>query len=124
MKRNRIEDQIQRAVIQHLRERGAPGIVFWHTPNGGHRRKTEAAILKGLGVRAGVSDIIIIHKSRVFALELKAPEGRPTESQMQFISDLNAAGGFGCIVEGLDKAIKVLETWGLLRGQASLRSAA
>ena len=124
MKRNRIEDQIQRAVIQHLRERGAPGIVFWHTPNGGHRRKTEAAILKGLGVRAGVSDIIIIHKSRVFGLELKAPDGHPTESQMQFISDLNAAGGFGCIVEGLDSAIKVLETWGLLRGQASLRSAA
>lgn len=124
MKRNRIEDQIQRTVIQHLRERGAPGIVFWHTPNGGYRRKSEAAILKGLGVRAGVSDIIVIHNGRVFALELKAPEGRPTESQMQFISDLNAAGGFGCTVEGLDRAIKVLETWGLLKGAASLRSAA
>lgn len=125
MKRQRIEDDIQRAVIQHLRERGAPGIVFWHTPNGGKRNKTEAAILKGLGVRAGVSDIVCIHKSRIFALELKAPNAKPaTESQMQFISDLNAAGGFGCIVVGLDKAIKVLETWGLLKGTASLRSAA
>lgn len=120
----RLEDHIQRAVIQHLRERGAPGVVYWHTPNGGHRRKAEAAILKGLGVRAGVSDIIAIHKGRVFALELKAPEGRPTESQMQFISEINAAGGFGCIAHGLDKAIKVLETWGLLKGNASLRGAA
>lgn len=124
MKRNRFEDDIQRAVIQHLRERGAPGVVYFHVPNGGQRSKTEAKILKGLGVRAGVPDIIIIHNSRVFALELKAPDGRPTESQMQFISDLNAAGGFGCIVVGLDKAIKCLETWGLLRGVASLRSAA
>lgn len=119
MQRNRIEDQIQRTVIQHLRERGERGIVYWHTPNGGHRRKTEAAILKGLGVRPGVSDIIAIHRGRIFALELKAPEGRPTESQMEFISDLNAAGGFGCIATGLDQAIKCLETWGLLRGTAA-----
>ncbi len=121
----RPEDNIQRAVIQHLRERGAPGIVFWHTPNGGKRSKAEAAILKGLGVRAGVSDIICVHNSRIFALELKAPNAKPpTESQMQFISDLNAAGGFGTIAVGLDKALKCLETWGLLRGVASLRSAA
>lgn len=124
MKRNRIEDQIQRAVVQHLRERGSPGIVFWHTPNGGYRRKSEAAILKSLGVRAGVPDIICVHNSRIFGLELKAPGGRQSESQMQFASDLNAAGGFCCTVEGLDRAIKVLETWGLLRGTASLRSVA
>jgi len=113
----RIEDDIQRAVIQHLKERGVPGVVYWHTPNGGKRRKTEAAILKGLGVRAGVSDLIFVHNSRIFALELKAPEGRPTESQMEFISDLNAAGGYGCIAHGLDRALKALETWGLLKGR-------
>lgn len=114
----RPEDNIQRAVIQHLRTRGVHGVVFWHTPNGGQRNKTEAKILKGLGVRAGVSDIICIHKSRVFALELKAPGGGATESQMQFISDLNAAGGFACIATGLDQALRCLETWGLLRGTA------
>lgn len=119
MRRNRIEDDIQRTVIRHLKERGAPGLIYWHTPNGGHRRKTEAAILKGLGVRAGVSDIIAIHNGHVFALELKAPNGRPTESQMEFLSDLNSAGGFGCIASGLDQAIACLERWGLLRGRAA-----
>ncbi len=119
MRRNRIEDDIQRTVIRHFRERGSPGVVYWHTPNGGFRRKAEAVILKSLGVRAGVSDIIAIHKGRVFALELKAPAGRATESQMEFISDLNAAGGFACIAHGLDPALKCLETWGLLRGRAA-----
>jgi len=31
---------------------------------------------------------------------------------MQFVSDWNAAGGFACIVVGLDQALKTLETWG------------
>jgi hypothetical protein len=117
MPRRRSPEQvIQRSVVQHLRQRGAPGMVFWHTPNGGKRRPIEAAIFSGLGVRAGVSDIIAVHHGRVFGLELKAPNGRPTEAQMQFASDLNAAGGFACITSGLDEALRVLERWGLLRG--------
>ena len=120
----RVEDAIHRTVVEHLRTRGVPNMVFFHVPNGGKRSKVEAAILKGFGVRAGVSDLIIIHRGRVYALELKAPNGRPTKEQMQFMSDLNLAGGFGCIAEGLDQAICVLECWGLLRGKASIGRAA
>lgn len=107
---------MQRAVVQHLRTRGAAGLVFVHVPNGGKRKPIEAAIFKGLGVRSGASDLLLWHRGRSFALELKADGGRATEAQMQFISDFNAAGGFGCIVEGLDRALKTLETWGCLRG--------
>lgn len=118
IKRKRPEEQIHRTVVQHLKVRAVPGLLWWHTPNGGKRNYVEAAKFKALGVRPGVSDIIAIHKGRVFALELKADEGRATEAQMQFIADLNTAGGFGCIASGLDQAIKVLETWGLLRRTA------
>jgi hypothetical protein len=114
---HRPEDQLQRTVCQHLRQRGAPGLV-WHTPNGGKRRPVEASILKGLGTRAGVADLIFVHRGRPFALELKADEGRPTVEQIAFVSDFNGAGGSAAIVNGLDRALRTLETWGLLRGTA------
>ena len=92
-RRNRPEDSIQRAVCEHLRTRGSAGLVWWHAPNGGKRNRIEAAILKGLGVRAGVSDLIAVHQGRAFALELKAEGSRPTEAQLQFIDDFRVAGG-------------------------------
>ena len=112
----RPEDQIQRAVFQHIRLRGVPGLVAWHTPNGGKRKPIEAAIFKGLGVRSGVSDIIAVHDGKIFALELKAEGGRPTETQLEFLADMSRAGAFTGLVTGIDQAIKTLETWGLLRG--------
>lgn len=110
------EQQIQRAVVQHLRARGAPGLVFTHVPNGGYRKPIEAAIFKGIGVRAGVADLLLWRAGHSYALELKAPGGRPTESQLQFLSDMDKAGAFTCLCDSLDRALKVLETWGLLRG--------
>lgn len=110
------EQQIQRAVVQHLKVRGVAGLVFIHVPNGGKRKPIEAAIFKGIGVRAGASDLLLWQGGKSFALELKAPGGRPTEAQLEFIADMQQAGAFTCICEGLDPALRVLESWGLLRG--------
>jgi hypothetical protein len=120
-RRTRPENQIQRAVFDHLRVRGAPGLVAWHTPNGGARRPIEAAIFNSLGVRAGASDVIAVHDAKIYALEIKAPGGRPTESQLEFIADMEAAVAYCCLAEGLDRALAVLEAWGLLRGQSISR---
>jgi hypothetical protein len=113
------EHSIQRAVCQHLRQRSASGLVWFHVPNGGRRSPVEAAIFNGLGVRAGVSDLILLRDGRAFALELKTERGRPTAAQMQFISEFRAAGGEASIASGLDQALRTLETWGLLRGRAA-----
>lgn len=115
----REEDQIQRAVVQHLRARGMPGLVFFHVPNGGRRGKVEGAIFKGLGVRAGVSDLILVHAGKIFALELKTETGRPTETQLAFLQDIDRAGAYTAIAPGLDRALHTLEMWGLLRGTAA-----
>ena len=117
-RRQRPEAAIQRAVFQHLRGRGATGLFAFHVPNGGYRRPTEAAILKGLGVVAGVPDVILIHRGRCYAMELKAEGGRPTETQLAAVAAMEAAGAYCCIAEGLDRALAVLEGWGLLRGRA------
>src|SRR6516165_9062188 len=113
----RPEDAIQRAVFQHLRARGAPNVFAFHPANGGYRKPVEAAILKGLGVVAGVPDVIAIHKGRCYAMELKAEGGRPTEKQLACIAALREAGAFTCIAEGVDRAIACLEGWGLLVGR-------
>lgn len=120
MSMQRNEQAIHQTVVAHLKQRGVPGLVFFHVPNGaflGGKRVIQGSIMKSLGTRAGVADLILLRNSNAYALELKAEGGRPTEAQMEFMSDWISAGGFGCIVDGLDRALKVLETWGLLVGK-------
>jgi hypothetical protein len=117
--RRRPEAAIQRAIFAHLRARAAPGVFAFHPANGGYRKPVEAAILKSLGVVAGVPDVIAIHQGRCFGLELKAEGGRPTDKQLATIAAMEAAGAFTAIAEGVDRALACLEAWGLLRGQVS-----
>lgn len=122
MRRGRPEDKIQRGVIAHLHARGVPNIYFFHVPNGGQRSKIEAAILNGLGVRAGVPDIFIIMNARVFAMELKAADRRITPEQREALNALERAGATVTVCNSLDQAVAVLEGWGVLRGRAALRT--
>jgi hypothetical protein len=108
------EDAIQRAVFDHLRWRAAPGVFAFHVPNGGKRSVTEAAIFKGLGARAGVPDVIVIHRGRCYALELKTEIGRLTKVQAEAIAALERAGAATAVCRGLDAALHRLEAWGLL----------
>jgi len=118
-RRYRPEDQIQRAVFDHFETRSAPDVFAFHVPMGGKRRPIEAAILKGLGAKAGVPDIIAIHHGRCYALEIKTENGRPTETQLAAIAALDRAGAYTCIAYGLDRALAVLEQWGLLKGKVA-----
>ena len=69
------EDTIHRAVVGHLKVRARKGCIYWHTPNGGARGKTEAARFVGLGVKAGIPDLVIIMGGEIYGLELKADKG-------------------------------------------------
>jgi hypothetical protein len=117
--RARPEDLIQRPVFQHAKIRKAPGTFMFHVPNGGKRRPIEAAIMKGLGVTAGVPDIIAIRKGHTFALELKADGGTPTAKQIETMAEMEAAGATVTLAVGLDAAIAQLESWGILIGRAA-----
>jgi hypothetical protein len=114
----RLEQQIQRAVFEHLALRGAPALFAFHPANGGWRSRVEAAILKGMGVRAGVPDIIAIKSGRCYALELKAPGGHLTPVQLDAHAALAAAGAEVAVAAGIDAALAILEGWNLLRGGA------
>lgn len=121
------EAELQRSIVQHLKLRAVPNLVYWHTPNGaylgGRRNKRgiaiQGSILKSLGVRAGVADILCLHQGKLFNLELKAPGGSSTEAQIAWRDDVNRAGGFAAEAVGIDAALRTLETWKLLVGRTA-----
>jgi len=115
------ETALQCTIVQHLQARGMPGLVFFHVPNGGYRTKAEAGILKAMGVRPGVSDLILLHQNKTFALELKAQGGRATEEQMAFLSEADRAGAFTALATGVDAALATLEAWGIIRPSVTMR---
>jgi hypothetical protein len=117
MRRARPEQAVQAAIFQHLAWRSAPGVYAFHPPNGGVRSPIEGAILKGLGVRAGVPDVVAVKDGRAYALEIKRPGGRLTAAQNAAHAGLRAAGAEVAVAYGIDAAIAVCEGWGLLRGR-------
>ncbi len=108
------EAAIQRAVCAHLRQRGVPGLLWFHVPNA-PRSARAGAELKRQGMLAGVSDLLLLHGEKFYALELKDLRGRPTEAQLDFVMRVQDAGGHSAIAYGLDKALATLKTWGLLK---------
>ena len=122
MPRPRPEQAIQKALFEHLRMRGVPGLVAIHVPNGGFRKPVEAKILKGLGVIPGVPDVLLWHDGKSFAIELKSESGRATELQLEMLDRLSQAGVFTAVCHGLDKALAVLEFWAPLRGYVQQRA--
>lgn len=109
------EDKIHRAVVQHLKVRGRKDCVWWHTPNGGSRGKTEAARFVGLGVKPGIPDIVVIMDGETYGLELKADKGRVTPIQRSVHEQMRAAGATVAVTHGLDDAIAQLEDWKVLK---------
>lgn len=116
------EAQIQAAVIQHLAQRGAPGIVYFAPCNEGKRTPAAAAYLRKLGMLPGVADLCIIVPGKpVLFLELKAKGGKPTPEQDAFgIAATLAGHGWTCI-DNIDDALVMLESWGAIRRAESRR---
>ena len=115
-KQERQEQDIQRAVFQHFAARRATGVFAFHVPNGGARSPVEASILRGLGVVAGIPDVVAVREGRMFALELKAEAGRLSPAQRATQEALRAAGAAVATSTDLDEALAQLELWGFLRG--------
>src|SRR5215831_20298781 len=114
-RRRQPEAQLQRAVLEHLRWRGVPGLFPFHYPAGGWRSSIEAAILKSLGVVAGIPDLLIVYQGQLYALELKTAYGRLTPTQIDTQQRMRVAGAIVATAVEIDAALEILEGWGLLR---------
>jgi hypothetical protein len=118
MRRARPEQQIQRALAEHLRLRAHKDVFWFACENGGARSAIEGAILKACGIKRGVPDLILIRAGRCHGLELKAPGGRLSDAQRIAHDEMRAAGAEVAVAVGIDEALAQLERWQLLKGTA------
>lgn len=122
----REEDELQRMEVQYLRTLEAQGrLIFFAVPNGGKRSKIEASIMKGLGVRAGVPDLVImwnrthdnsvIRPGRIGFIENKRQNGgRLSPDQVQWLTALNTQRHHTAIVKNFEEFLNTLQNWGIL----------
>lgn len=122
-KKRRPEQELHIAVVDHLRERAMPGVLWWHTNNNialrGRRGAFIGKLMKSMGVRPGVGDILVFYKGKLFSLELKAAGGKPTPEQWAWMDAVKENGGYAHHCRGLDAALGILEMWGLIRGKTA-----
>jgi hypothetical protein len=114
-RRRQPEQEIQKAMLEHLHWRGVPRLFVFHYPAGGWRSSVEAAIFKSLGVVAGIPDLLIVYQGQLYALELKTTYGRLTPTQIDTQQRMRAAGVIVATAVEIDAALDILEGWGLLR---------
>lgn len=118
MARFSLEDRIQGEVVGLLEVAAVPGLLWFAVPNGGHRAKSVAAILKATGIKPGVSDIVGCHAALgVGFLEIKT-EARGSglsKAQRDFRDECEAKGFAYAVARSRDEAQDILTRWGFLR---------
>lgn len=111
------EAEIQKRVVAALR---LARVSFFHVPNEGEFPPQYRAKLVRLGVQPGVPDLIIVTPSPAYrrpaALELKAPEGKPSDEQIAWRERFEAHAEhwlYAC-THGLSQSLGMLKWWGYI----------
>lgn len=107
----RPEQALQKSICDLLNAWENQGqLRYFHVPNGGKRNKIEAAIMKGLGVRAGVPDLVVlISNGPTIFLELKAGDNKPTRYQQTWLEWLNNNGRPSYVVNDADQVYGIIK---------------
>lgn len=130
--RRPLEHNIHIGVAQLLKLNAAPGVVWFHPPNGEYRSPRTAGKLAAMGIRAGVADFCLLIPCKITQfyqvaqpafLELKRPGGRLSVAQEQFRDDVTAIGCLWALAYSTDQAADFLRQWGALRSNQSARAA-
>jgi hypothetical protein len=88
--------------------------LAFHVPNGGHRLKAVAAKMKGQGVKAGVSDIVLpMARGGHFGLYIEFKATPPHDSvvsvsQQAFLQGVEMQGYMAIVCRGLQAAMDVI----------------
>ena len=87
-----------------------PDYIIFAVPNGGTRGTKEAVRLNAEGVKAGVSDIIILTHGKVIFLEMKKVNTKASTKQKEFHKNLEYLGFISIIGYGAsDASEKILK---------------
>jgi hypothetical protein len=106
------ENAIQQHVVQMLQSHGRRDIVWFAVPNGEARNSAVGLKLKRQGVRAGAADLVFLIDGTFHAVELKVENRGPQPNQIAFRLDVERAGGFYHLCQGLEAAVACLRDIG------------
>lgn len=112
MRRAQPEQALQRQVAEFLSVALAGNSWFSSMPLGGGGR-LRGAILHGLGVKAGLPDVLVVNDGRAIWLELKARNGRVSTGQQLCHNDLSRARCPVAVCKSLDDVIAALRAAGV-----------
>lgn len=105
--------QINCVRLFRLQNREISHLLF-SIPNGGHRNKITAGIMKAEGVVAGVPDLLLAYPKGDYAglfIEMKTPKGTITPNQTTMISELRRVGYKVVICRTIDDFINETENY-------------
>lgn len=105
-----LESQIQRRMVKWFRLQ-YPRYIIAAIPNGGQRNALEAKIMKGEGVLAGFSDLIIIADRNVLFVEVKTKDGKQSELQKKFQADVERLSFQYSVCRSLQDFQLTVEKW-------------
>jgi hypothetical protein len=113
-KRGNLEAKLQIAVVNYIRM-AFPDVLCFAVPNGGKRSLIDAAMMKKMGVLAGVSDLLLFWNGGMGAIELKRPDKTAymSPTQIEFAEQWQKLGGRFALCNSLDGVEAALKKWGL-----------
>lgn len=110
-----IESQIQQSCFKWFRLQFPDlAMLMFAVPNGGSRRRIEAAIMKSEGVTAGVADVLFLYSNSEYhglCIEFKTNTGRQQKSQKCFQQAVEAQGYQYAIVRSIDDFIELVKNY-------------
>ena len=113
--RSHEESRIQQACVRWFRlQYPRLARLLMAVPNGGGRSKVEAAIMKGEGVTAGASDLLLLVPSGgcpYLCIEMKTPKGRQSPAQKEWQDEVEKAGGRYVLCRSLEEFMNVVNTY-------------
>lgn len=132
-----VEAPIHIAILEWLRDFALPvGAVIWHTPNEdatgwgsddeGAKSQKQRSInwrkkMLRMGMMSGFPDLAILYEGRLYALEVKGPDGVLSKNQKGVIAALKLAGAPVAVVRSLEEAETALLASGIPLRQRLLR---
>ena len=121
-KARRGELSFRESLVRTLRARLTKETAFFAMTGGGARMTGEVAALAGLGVMAGIPDLVLIHRGRAFGLELKARSTSLSDQQRAAQVVLRDAGMRVEVASDVGEALMHLRDMGIpLRGSGDFR---
>lgn len=110
------EDKIQQDIViwfnnNYCLKHNTPRCSIFSVPNGGTRNKLEAIKLKSTGMKAGVSDLIVLMPNVVLFVEVKTESGIQSDKQKEFEIVVSSLGFKYCLVRSLDEFKNIIKSY-------------